>query len=134
MSCERKQRGFTLAVAIFILVIMSLIGAAMVTIMQRGQESASTAILSTRAYFAAQSGAQWALSRLFPLNGSAAVCTAPYPTINYSSTGLAGCRAVVNCSSTNAGGKTYYTLDSSGSCSLAGVSAVREVEVRAAQP
>lgn len=134
MYSKRTQRGFSLPVAIFIIVIMALIGAAMVSIMQTSQQSVSTAVLSTRAFFAAESGAQQALANLFPLNGSAASCLAPYPTINYNTSGLAGCSAVVTCSSNIIGSKTYYTLNSTGTCDVSGNSAVRQLEVRAATP
>ena len=134
MFCNRNQRGFSLPIAIFILVIMALLGAAMVTLMQNSQRSVSTAVLSTRAFFAAQSGAQYTLSQLFPLNGGAATCVASYPTINYSTAGLAGCTAVIACSSSTIGSKTYYTLSSTGSCDAGSIHAVRQVEVRAAMP
>lgn len=134
MCCERTQRGFSLPVAIFILVIMALIGAAMVSIMQTSQQSVSTAVLSTRAFFAAESGAQQALGKLFTLDSSAASCLAPYPTLNFNATGLAGCNAVVSCSSSTIGSKTYYTLNSTGTCDLSSNRAVRQIEVRAATP
>jgi MSHA biogenesis protein MshP len=134
MFCKCTQRGFSLPVAIFIIVIMALIGAAMVSIMQTSQQSVSTAVLSTRAFFAAESGAQQALGNLFPLNGSAPSCLAPYPTINYSTSGLAGCTAVVTCSGNIIGSKTYYTLNSTGTCDISGSRAVRQLEVRAATP
>ena len=134
MFYKGRQRGFSLAIAIFIIVIMALLGAAMVSIMQRSQQSVSTAVLSTRAFFAAQSGAQQALATLFSLDGSAASCLATYPTINYTSSGLAGCSALATCSSEVIGSKTYYTLNSTGSCGHSGDRAVRQVEVRVATP
>ena len=113
---------------------MALIGAAMVNIMLNSQQSVSTAVLSTRAFFAAQSGAQYALGQLFPLNSGAASCLAPYPTLNFNATALAGCNAVVSCSSSTVGSKTYYTLNSTGSCDLSSNRAVRQIELRATTP
>lgn len=134
MFSKRRQRGFSLPVAIFIIVIMALIGAAMVTLMQSGQQSLSTAVMSTRAFFAAQTGAQQALANLFPLDGSAPSCLATYPTMTYNTAGLAGCNAVVTCSSSLVGSKTYYDLNSTGSCTISGTSAVRQIEIKAASP
>lgn len=134
MSCDRKQRGFTLAIAVFILVIMALIGAAMVSMMQNSQESVGSAVLSTRAFFAAQSGAQVTLASLFPLNGSAASCSASSPAITFTTSGLAGCSATVSCSSVSNAGKTYYTVHSTGVCGLSGQSASREIELMATNP
>jgi MSHA biogenesis protein MshP len=134
MFCRRSQRGFSLPVAIFILVIMALLGAAMVTIMQNSQQSVATAVLSTRAFFSAQTGAQSALGQLFPLNGGAANCLASYPTINYTTSGLAGCTAVVSCSGSTIGSKTYYTLRSTGTCDVSDNRAVRQIEMQARSP
>ena len=131
MYYKRAQRGFSLPIAIFILVIMALIGAAMVTIMQNGQQSVSTAVLSTRAFFSAQSGAQIALGQLFPLNAGTANCPASYPTINFTAPGLAGCTAAVSCSSSTIGSKTYYTLNSTGTCDVSSTRAARQIRVQA---
>lgn len=134
MCCERRQCGFSLAIAMFILVIMALIGAAVVSIMLNNSQSLGSAVLSTRAFFAAQSGAQSALAQLFPLDNSAATCSASYPAINYSTAGLSNCSVQVSCSSQSNAGKTYYTLHSTGTCSLAGLSASREIELMATSP
>ena len=134
MYYKRRQQGFALPVAVFIIVIMALLGAAMVSIMQSGQQGVSTAVLSTRAFFAADTGAQQALANLFPLDGSAASCLASYPTVNYNTSGMAGCSAAVTCSSVVVGSKTYYTLTSTGTCSISGERAVRQMELRAVSP
>jgi MSHA biogenesis protein MshP len=134
MFCRHAQRGFSLPIAIFILVIMALLGAAMVTIMQNSQRSVGTAVLSTRAFFSAQSAAQYALGQLFPLNGGAANCPSTYPTITYTASGLAGCSAVVACSSSTISGKTFYKLNSTGTCDVSGNRAVRQIEMQARSP
>lgn len=131
---SKQQRGFSLPVAIFILVIMALIGAAMVSIMQTSQQSLSSEVLSTRAFYAAESGAQLALAQLFPLDGSPANCSASYPTQIFTSNGLAGCSASVTCSSLTASARTFYTLRSTGVCSVSDSRASREVEVMAKGP
>jgi hypothetical protein len=74
------------------------------------------------------------LANLFPLDGSAANCLASAPTINYNTSGLAGCSAVVTCSGDVIGSKTYYTVNSTGSCYLSSSRAVRQIEIRAATP
>ena len=129
-----SQRGFSLPVAIFILVIMALIGTALVNLSQSSHQALSQEVMSTRAFYAAESGAQFALSQLFPLNGAAATCSAPYPTVNMTATGLDGCSAVVNCSSNTIGTNTYYTLTSTGSCSFITTSATRQIELMAKSP
>ncbi len=134
MLCKRRQHGFSLPIAIFILVIMSLIAAAAVSIMQSGMTGVSNEVLSTRAFYAAESGAQAAMNQLFPLNGAAANCPANYSSINHSSTGLANCTSSAQCSSQTIASKTYYTITSTGVCSAGDLAATRQVQVLAATP
>lgn len=134
MLCNRCQRGFSLPVAVFILVIMALIGTALVSLTQSSHQALGQEVISTRAFYAAESGAQVALGQLFSLNGATANCAAPYPTINFTSAGLDGCSASVNCSSNTINSKTYYTLTSTGSCSFATTSATRQIELMAKGP
>lgn len=134
MYCKHHQHGFSLPVAIFILVIMALLGAGIVSIMQSSQESTATEVLSTRAFFAAESGAQVALGQLFDLSGGAVNCAASYPAIDFNATGLGGCSASATCSSSGIGTKTYFTITSTGSCNVSGYSAVREIQIMAATP
>ena len=134
MSFKQRQRGFSLPVAIFILVVMALLGAAIVNIMLSGQQGVSSEVLSTRAFFSAESGAQYALAQVFPLDGSPGSCQAPYPTLNLTSTGLAGCSANVSCSSSTIGSNVYYTITSTGNCNFVDSSAVRQIELMARSP
>ena len=134
MYCKHHQHGFSLPVAIFILVIMALLGAGIVSIMQSSQESAATEVLSTRAFFAAESGAQVALGQLFDLSGGAANCAASYPVIDFNATGLGGCSASATCSSNVVGTKTYFTITSTGNCAVSSLSATRTVQLMATQP
>lgn len=129
-----NQRGFSLPLAVFILVILALLGTAMVTLTQTSQQGVATATLSTRAFYAAESGLQQGLAQLFTLDGSPASCLDPYPTINFNATGLQGCQADVRCTSTTVGSKTYYTLNSTGSCQLSNSSATRQLELFSAEP
>jgi len=132
-SCS-SQRGFSLPVAIFILVVMALIGSALVNLTQSSHQALSQEVMSTRAFYAAESGAQYAMGQLFPLNGAAATCSAPYPTVTLTAMGLDGCTAVITCSSNTLGANTYYTLTSTGSCSFATTSATRQIELMAKSP
>lgn len=134
MSSRQRQHGFSLPIAIFILIVMALLGTAIVSIMLSNQKGVSSEVLSTRAFFSAESGAQYALGQIFPLDGSPGSCQAPYPTLNLTSTGLAGCNADVSCSNTTIGSNVFYTITSTGSCDFAGSSAVRQLELMARGP
>lgn len=131
MSCEQRQRGFSLPMAIFILVIMALIGTALVSLSQSSHTALSQEVMSTRAFYAAESGAQLALNQLFSLNGAAANCSASYPIVTFNAMGLEGCTASVNCSSNTINSKSYYTLTSTGRCAAATITATRSIELMA---
>jgi hypothetical protein len=113
---QNRQAGFSLPVAIFILVIMALIGTALANLIQSSHTALGQEVLSTRAFYAAESGAQYALGQLFPLNGGAANCASPYPVINYNAADLSGCSA------------------STGSCLFGTTSATRQIELMAKSP
>lgn len=134
MCSSQQQRGFSLPVAIFILVIMSLLGAGIVSILQSSQDSLATEVLSTRAFYAAESGAQVTLGQLFDLAGGAANCAASYPALDFTSTGLVSCSASTTCSSSTIGTRTFYTITSTGNCASSGYTATRTIQIMAAQP
>ena len=131
MSCERYQHGFSLPMAVFILVIMALIGTALVNLSQSSHTALGQEVMSTRAFYAAESGAQVALGQLFSLSGAAANCSASYPTVTFNATGLEGCTATVSCTSTTISSKSYYTLTSTGRCAAATITASRSIELMA---
>lgn len=61
MRQTRKDRGFALVAVIFILVILSAVGSAMLKISATHHATATMALLGARAYHAARSGAEWAI-------------------------------------------------------------------------
>lgn len=58
---HKNQRGISLVSAIFILVVLSLLGIGMVRLLTTSQQSVSQEITSLEAYLAAQSGLQWGM-------------------------------------------------------------------------
>ncbi len=128
-----RQQGFSLASAIFILVIMALLAAAVVSLFDKGNKGITQEVLSTRAFFAAESGAQFMLGQLFSLSGGAANCSASN-NLSYNATGFAGCSSNMSCSSRNINGETYYTINSTGTCAAGPDRAVRQVELQARTP
>ncbi len=135
MSCKHSQHqnGFSLPAAIFILVIMALLAAAMVSLLDKGNKSVTQEVLSTRAFFAAESGAQFVLGQLFSLNGGAANCSAS-SSLTFNSNGFAGCSSSMSCVSRNISGEIYFTINSTGTCAAGSDRAVREVELQARNP
>ncbi len=61
MTPHHNKNGFALVAAIFILVILAGVGSAMLNISAAHQSTATLALLGTRAYHAARSGAEWAV-------------------------------------------------------------------------
>jgi len=62
-----KQRGSALIVSVFIITVMAAFAAAMIRIDWSGQDMTSREVFATRAWFAAHSGNEYVLSKLFPL-------------------------------------------------------------------
>jgi len=122
-----KQRGIGLPVAIFIITIMSLIA---VAVNQMGKTSSHTYIqnvLSARAFYAAESGAQ--LRAQSVLSATPCDCGADITyTFAATITGLSLCSATTSCTQFVANAETYCTIESIGRCDNS--RAERTVEVR----
>ena len=61
---SKLQRGFSLVSAIFLLVVLSALGAMMVTFFTAQQQSSALDVLGARAYQAARAGVEWAAYRV----------------------------------------------------------------------
>lgn len=134
----KRQAGFSLPVAVFVLVIMAILAAAIVQLSSRNNLSSAQEVFSTRAFYAAESGASWAMSRLFfNASGSAdkafsdAQCVNPVnnKTLVFTVSGLAGCSVSLTCSADTVGSTGYYRVVSTGVCGTGEVQARRIVEV-----
>lgn len=135
MNSPHKQQGLSLVLAIFIVVVLSLLGAAMINILSGGSESVAREVISTRALFLAESGAQRKLVEIFPPGGGVqlAECAAD----NYDSTELAGIQGCstqgveISCSVINVPPVNYFTITSTATCGPADSPAVRVIEIQA---
>lgn len=102
-----SQRGATLAIVVFIIVVMSILGLAMVRLLANAGQSTVSEVMGARAQAAARSGAEVVLTQLFPLNEGTNIepCverTDSLPTniqfsTEYSIEGLQGCRVEATC-------------------------------------
>ena len=133
---RHRQQGSALVIAIFIIIVFSVLGAALVNMLDSSQEGVAYEVLGTRAYTAAQSGLQWQLSEVFPLSSDAAACKSQVdiddgtPNIN-STPGLIQCNIKVRCSDFQSDSIRYYVITSTGECALDGEVTSRTVEVDA---
>lgn len=114
-----KQRGSTLIVAIFVITVMAVFAAAMIRIDWSGQDMTSREVFSTRAWYAAHSGNEYVLSKLFPLDQKASI---PAACTHYSLNAAAfSCqRVTVTCTPSqyrDNGQLAYkYQLESTATC------------------
>lgn len=116
--------------AIFILVVVGLLGASMASLLKNADESVAREVISTRALLAAESGAQRKIQQLFPTSG-AADCSA-ISNLPLTGAGFGSCFVDVTCVAVSPEGTdTYYTVTSIGRCETATDTAVRVVEVQA---
>ncbi|WOH35890.1 type II secretory pathway component [Thalassotalea fonticola] len=129
-----KQHGSALTMAVFMIVIFSLLGVVMLKLISTSSESLSYEVLGLRAYTAADSGLQWGLQQLFPLSSAVIECANVdfnnVPTLQVE--GLNQCQIEsLQCTDFEEAGTRYYTLTSTGTCSSAEVSTSRTLQIDA---
>jgi MSHA biogenesis protein MshP len=90
------QRGFSLVTAIFLLVVLSALGAMMLTFFTAQQQSSALDVMGSRAYQAARAGIEWGA---FQVMQSGVGCQ-PSSTVTLGGT-LSPFNVVVNCSTTS---------------------------------
>lgn len=145
-----RQGGFSLPLAIFIIVIMALIGTAMVSLSQTGQRSIASEVQSIRTFYAAESGAQTAVARLLPLDGNnpgcsiafsifnpatpESTCTVEAASITLPTPESSGCTINLCCDALSLAGDSYYRITSDARCSFADNDTRRQIEVMVRHP
>ena len=130
-----KQQGIGLPVALFVITVLALIVVALTDLEESSGVSFSLDINSMRAFYAAESGAQVDMAKIFPAGGVVVSCSASTSTVNFPSTapGLNGCNATVERSCVSDGSVKYFSLKSTGSCGSGIDTAERVIVVRARQ-
>jgi len=93
--CGYQERGFALVIAIFIVVVLALIGIMMVTIGGVQRATAAAAAQGTRAYYAARSGIEWGAFQAIQNNNCALLTN-----FALAAPGLNGFNVTVQCIST----------------------------------
>jgi MSHA biogenesis protein MshP len=73
---KKLQKGFSIVTAIFLLVVLAGLGAAMVTLSTSQNQSSAMDIMGSRAYQAARAGMEWAAYQIInnPTPTTAAIC------------------------------------------------------------
>ena len=135
-SGRRYQRGIGVPAAVFVITILALLAVAINKLVSQNSETFQEEVLLTRAFYAAESGAGFALNALFPpeefplyQNGVAptAICDAGPREYELTVDGLGGCEISVTCEVDAAVDDVeYYTITSVGTCA----DVTRTVQVR----
>ena len=124
LAHRSKQAGSALVIGVFIITVMFLLAATLINILGDADQEVSLEVWGTRAFSAANSGADRALATLFPVDGSSGSCDAQ-TTWNIGTdtnlVGFNGCVVVMTCSAvtTNLPQNimTQYLITSTATCS-----------------
>ncbi len=120
-----RQRGVGLPAAIFVITLMASIAVAINLLVSQNAETFEEELRLTRAFYAAESGAGFAMNALFPPDefpqyDTNAICpdNAGSPRIyEFAAEGLTQCSAEVTCElDTTIDSLNYYTITSTGIC------------------
>ncbi len=131
-----SQRGFLMPLALFIILTMG--GMALTVARYTGQSATATVQeeITVRAFYAAESGAQYAMNRVLyddssPITqGNAQTnCDGLATSLNFGVAGLQTCSAALSCSYTVTSGTSYFSISSVGACGTGALSARRTVQV-----
>lgn len=127
-----KQRGIGLPATIFLIVILALIVLAMSDLAEDSSMGFAQDFESARAFYAAESGAQMALNRVF-VGGT--TCNDAMGYLDFdaggSNPGLDNCIAQLICRIDTVAGTNYMTFTSTATCGSGLDQATRSVQVRA---
>lgn len=129
------QKGFLIPLALIIIVGLSALALALGKIASLAGTSATQEGISAQAFYAAESGAQFGMNRLFfPDDTRTTVDTncLTFPlTRSFSIIGLKGCDVVVTCTlGTDTNNLTsFFVLNSRGTCGGGEITAQRSIQV-----
>ena len=119
-SMVRSQRGSAILIALFVIVIMALLAAAMGRFLVDSAEKHTVEVRGVRALMAAQSGLEIALYRLYPNGQWQGQQCAASTSLSCTDAGLTGCQATITCNkvavSAAGGTQTGYRFSSEGRC------------------
>ncbi len=128
-STPEKQSGLGLIAALFLIVVVALLVAGILSLVRTSSLSFAQDVLAHKALMSAESGAQLSLNRLYqPFSGAAGTCSAK--NWSFTQPGLENCVATVTCVADVVAAETYFTLDSHGRCDNGSGIAERRVLVR----
>ena len=124
----KRQRGIGLVAAIFLITVIALLSVALTRSIASSAVAGATDVQRLQALLAAEAGAQLGANAVLPPAGSAS-CIAR--TVDLSDFDLPNCEAIIACRVEVVGGRSYYTVESTGTClDGASTAASRTVAIR----
>ena len=133
----KLQSGSAILIAIFVVIVISLLGASLVSLQRDSAEGAGFEIYAARAYLSAYSASEIALTELFPLGVTGTGCSAvnTTPTLPVNNTGFYDCNVTITCTSTvaSSGVATRYKVVSTAVCGSGDIVARRQVTIEATE-
>lgn len=124
-----QQQGVSLIAAIFLILVVALLVAAIHRSVYSASQATSLSIMTHKALLTAYSGAQLSLNRLYAPSGVPACADRDWDMATVSQ--LRNCAARVSCAAQTSNGTTFYTVSSTGACTDGARRTQRTVMVRA---
>lgn len=140
VKSPNSQRGFLIPLGLFILIGMLALALTATRLTGQSNISSTLEMVSTRAFYAAESGGQYAMHRIFFNNDQPSadgVCDglqASPETVSFaasSAAALRACSVTISCERSSAGGTSFYTVNSVASCGSGDLQAQRTIEISA---
>lgn len=131
-SLRNKQKGLGLPATIFVITVLAFVVVTMGNLSESSAKGFGHDYHSIRAFYAAESGAQVALNRLFV---GAVACNASIADIDFDSggdnPGLNDCETALSCAQVTVDSIDYFTVTSTATCGTGDEQAQRSIQVRA---
>ncbi|MDZ7868028.1 MAG: type II secretory pathway component [Rheinheimera sp.] len=113
----RRQSGSALIIAIFVILLGSLILLALVRLSAASSTTLIYEVQGQRSYWLAKSTLELGLVQLFPLNQTAQSCAAVNTGVrNWNNNDWAGCQSQLSCSEDTIDSKKWFRLVSTAQC------------------
>ncbi len=137
MKTTKKERGSLLVVALFVIIVLTLLAGAMINVVSNSSSNVINDVFGVRVKQAANAGIQTLISQSFPIGSTPQTCqtTVNSPSSFTNIPGLNGCSYVARCDSEDiefsGTDYRYYKFTSTGVCELSGSVFSRTVAVDA---
>ncbi len=141
MKARKKQQGWLMPMAAFIVVVMGLLAVGLSRIGTQSSFATVQEQVSIQAFFAAESTAQLAMNQLFYNTSSAinrttstSACNSVNGnTLSFTAAGMNGCSATVSCTASIDGANTmtFYEIQSRARCGVEPIWSERTITVKA---